>query len=225
LKRQRPFLLLSLSHFSLLEKGRALRRTLRRTLGVTRRSVSLKAPFENLSDVNERFASALIQLTYSNAAWFVNDLGQAEQYAAEAAKTFEAIETVKYRERALTIGALLHIWHDLELHQDPQTGGLDEGLAKGVLFLAGRNSEAEWFRDWFRRLRPSVAAGILQFRIFSETPLKMPDSIDMPPLLHSGMAEPLQWESNQVGSLDEMEMLLRRHIGAPEKNRIPLWAD
>jgi hypothetical protein len=188
-------------------------------------SVSFQAPFERLSDVSERFAGALIQLTYSFAAWFVDDLGRAEQYASQAAAMFETIGAVNYRMRALTVGALLHAWHDLQAGQEPQVGALDRDLAKGLLFLAGRNNEASWFKDWFKGLRPSKAAGLLQFRHFSKNERIVHDGIDVPVLLHFDKDSRLEWQTNRVGSLDEAETILRRHLGAPERNRIPLLAD
>lgn len=197
----------------------------RSVCGGVQGSVSFRAPFERLSDVSERFAGALIQLTYSIAAWFVDDLGRAEQYASQAATMFQTIGAVNYRMRAQTVGALLHAWHDLQAGQEPQIAALDQDLAKGLLFLAGRNNEASWFQEWFRGLRPSKAAGLLQFRHFSDRTRVLHGGIDVPVLLHVNEGSHLEWQSNHVSSLDEAETILRRHMGAPERNRIPLLAD
>ena len=188
-------------------------------------SISFRAPFGRLSDVSERFAGALIKLTYSFAAWFVDDLGRAEQYATEAAGMFENVGAVKYRERANTVAGLLRAWQDLQAGQEPPLSSLNGDLARAILFLAGRNQDATWFRDWFRILRPSKAAGILQFRQFSTAGGAVRFDIVLPELLSLDKQGVLQWQSNTVGSLDEAADLLRRHIGASDKNRIPLLAD
>ncbi|MBX7185523.1 MAG: hypothetical protein K1Y01_10300 [Vicinamibacteria bacterium] len=188
-------------------------------------TVSFNPPFERLSDVNQRFAAALIQLTYANASWFVDDLQRAAEYAAQAADSFDAIGSVKHSRRARTIGALFKVWNAFQEKREIPLESLTSEWAKAVEFLTGRGHHVDWFREWFPTVRPSVAAGLLQFCRFSRAPVDVGKELRLPRVLAFVSGDALQWRELTASSTSEAEALLRDTLGAPAVNRIPLFAD
>lgn len=191
-------------------------------------NLSVTPPFRRISDVDQRFAGALIQLTYANAAWVINDLVSAERYALEAADTFLQLGAGQYVKRARTIAYLFCMWRGLEVSHSSIPDGSDASLRKGVFFIAGRGPTADlvWFRNWFAQLRPSMAAGLLQFRRFSSAPASSAaQPINSPPLLVRSSGGDLEWKTESTNDLDDLERILRQQLGSPPGTRIPLLSD
>jgi hypothetical protein len=189
------------------------------------RLASPAPPFVRLSDVDEQFASALIALAYSSAAWFVDDLGSASQYAETAASTFERIGAQKYSRRARTTAALIQAWHDLDKGLTPDFTKLDADLAAGLLFLTGATDDVDVFLRWFGQCRPSVAAGLLQFRRFAKPPRPLPSIFELPRVLRMNETTGLEWTTPTAATLEQAEQILRRQMDATHTGRIPLLSD
>jgi hypothetical protein len=184
-----------------------------------------QAPFVQLSDVDEQFASALIALAYSSAAWFIDDLTLAVQYAENAAATFDKISAAKYAKRARSAASLIRAWQALDKGLEPDLAHLDRNFAKAVLFLSGRSDDTDWFIHWFQQSRPSVAVGLLQFRRFARAPLPFPPSIALPALLNASDTVGLEWQTLTAAGIDQVDHTLRRHMDAAQSGRIALLSD
>jgi hypothetical protein len=108
------------------------------------------APFDLGSESTRRFAGALIQLSYSHAAWFFDDVARSKEYALAAAASFESIGTPRYAARAKQLAALLECWDALRSGKAPQTDSLGSTYGRAIAALTGHSGELSWVADWLR---------------------------------------------------------------------------
>jgi hypothetical protein len=173
----------------------------------------------------QRFATALIRLSYSHAAWFIEDIERASQHASEAAKQFRDAGTPRYADRAAAVNGLLSIWRVLKNGARPDYSLVPADVGRGVATLVGRN-DREFLERWLPSLRPSTALGLLQFAkefspVFSD-PLRLP----LPRRIATQSAGPWVWADAVVAnSLKEADQVLREHLSVPGDRRVPLIAD
>jgi hypothetical protein len=175
-------------------------------------------------ETSHQFASALIRLTYSHAAWFSDDIDRALQHADESARQFEHAGTPRYSVRASTVHGLLHIWRDLRSGTTPDYSLVDANIAAGVKAVVGVGDE-RFLADWFPTLRASKAVGLLQFRAFSRHHDGGP-RVQLPWTLQPTTG--LQWTWLNTGdavTLAEADKLLRSRLEIPDHLRVPLLAD
>jgi hypothetical protein len=195
-------------------------------IAVTGKS-TFDAPFGSESDPTTRlFASALITLCYSHAAWFVEDVNRAMTLAKDAASRFAALGFRRYASRAENLARLLSIWEDLSKGNEPDFSFLRPDLTRLLRILIGRDSDERWLAENFPVLRPSTAIGLLQFyRQFKSHDLAI-QGLKLPATIASNDNGNFVWRSEQVIlSLDEGERELRRCLGIPVHLRVPLMAD
>jgi hypothetical protein len=182
------------------------------------------APFpEDASENTRLFAGALIKLTYSHAAWFLDDIEHAKQYAADAARAFSDLGLTSYANRAAQVTALLTWWRKKGAPEGPVS---DHRLAKLVAILQGADRDVVWLQRTFSSLRPSLAAGLLQFARENVGLYRAPLAMSLPRVLHWRDDGCLEWRTGlTAGSLEEADHMLREHLAVPIERRIPLLAD
>lgn len=196
------------------------------SLAMTGKS-AFDAPYRPDSDSStRRFAYALITLSYSHAAWFVDDVGRARSLAIDASNLFAEIGFRHYAERAQNLARLLLIWQALSSKAQPDYTYLEPGFATLVQILIGQTEDRRWLADRSRSFRPSTAAGLLQFfrqfgRIEDDPePFQLPATISV---LDSG--ELAIRAPQMVSSLAEADTRLRLFLSIPVGLRIPLLPD
>jgi hypothetical protein len=195
-------------------------------IAVTGKS-TFDAPFGSDADsTTRRFASALITLCYSHAAWFVGDVTKAKVLAGEAANRFSVIGLKHYSSRAQNLARLLSVWQDLLDQREPDFSFLRPDLTKLLKILVGFESDDQWLAENFRNFRPSTAIGLLQFyRQFRKREIVV-NSLKLPETITVGADGQLMWRGGQgFASLDEGERELRRCLAIPAELRVPLMAD
>ena len=183
------------------------------------------AGFSSFGEVNgQEFAAALIELSYSHAAWFIGDIARAESHAQEAARRFKQFGNYNYAGRARELLGLLQAWQALEKGEKPSFDGLPPELKRGVAALV-MGEDSEFLCSWFVRLRPSRAVGLLQFANRFSKRYEAPFNIQLPSVLN---AEQNGWRWGNAlyaGSLAEGNQILRQQIRILNERRLPLIAD
>jgi hypothetical protein len=172
---------------------------------------------------NFHFASALIRLTYSNAAWFMNDLQAAHNYAREAAEAFSRIGAIGYAGRANSIAGLLGRWMVLE---GKATECNTTELDPLVDVIIGKSDDYTLLANWLHKARPSVALGLLQFSLFR--PKKKNDSpeMELPDLLEFDAEGQLRYlELSPASSIAGVASQLRSALRVSNGQRVPLIPD
>ena len=194
-------------------------------IAVTGKS-TFDAPFGSDADsATRRFASALITLCYSHAAWFVGDVSKAKALASDAANRFSGIGLKHYASRAQNLARLLSVWQDLSNQREPDFSFLRPDLTRLLHILIGYESDEEWLVENLRNFRASTAIGLLQFyRQFRKHELAV--NLRLPETITVGTDGQLAWRGGQVfSSLDEGERELRKSLAIPADLRVPLTAD
>lgn len=176
--------------------------------------------------VNQIFAGALITLTQSHAAWFLDDLNRAENYAREAEKLFRQIGAAGYANRASQIANLINLWSMLHKRKSPTYDAFETNLARGLATLIGDTRDLERLSIWFRKLRPSKALGLLQFAKEFSNSWDSNCNIFMPSTLTFNKTGDLEWsEPTVANSLRSADKILRERLNIQLGRRIPLIAD
>ncbi len=171
-----------------------------------------------------QFAGALIQLAYSHAAWFLNDVAQAERYALDSAAAFDAIGTPNYAQRARDLAALLKWWKILQAPTAPLWP--DDQLGSALRALTGDFSRFEEFGTWFLTLRPSRALGLLQFPAAEIMIRQLPRELRLPPILRLNGNGALEWSTLPTArTFADADATLRAALDIPPSRRLPLLAD
>ena len=195
-------------------------------IAVTGKS-TFDAPFGPDADsANRRFASALITLCYSHAAWFVGDVCKAKVLASDAANRFAAIGLKHYAARSQNLARLLSVWQALLNQTEPDFCFLRPDLTKLLQILIGYESDEKWLVENLCALRPSTAIGLLQFyRQFKKRELVI-EELRLPETITVRDDGQLAWRLGQpFRSLDEGERELRKALAIPADLRVPLMAD
>jgi hypothetical protein len=184
------------------------------------------APFDDASESIRRFAHALINLSYSHAAWFVGDIARAQHWALDAAGRFAKIGYAQYSRRAQNLAGLLGIWQSCSNLANRDYSQLDPTLKRLVLILIGEDRDYEWFASNFAKLRPSTAVGILQFAMEFGAKLPVQYQLQLPRTLFCESNGQFNWRSSQVvESLEEANMRMRTNLSIPNTLRVPVLAD
>jgi hypothetical protein len=175
---------------------------------------------------DQRFASALIELAYAHAEWFVGDVHRAAQFASNAALSFDSIGSPHYADRARVLAWLLNAWNASEISSPDDIPDLKIRSVAAILKnLLGSKSETNIAAAWFENQRPSTVLGLLQFA--RRTP-KWSESVVVktPATLYFDSSGKLAWrESETVSSLEELDSVLRGYLHIPITRRIPLITD
>lgn len=180
-------------------------------------------PRDEDRDIN-RFASALIKLTYSHAAWFVNDIAHAKRFAAEAQVAFLSSGFPRYAMRAQTLTSLIGIWTCCVAGKSLDSGQQTSFERIASAFVTGAGLEQVVAE--FHNLRPSTALGLLQFTALNPGLCDVPASIMLPKTLELCQDNILAWRAEQnVGTLNEAQLVLRANVGVSSDRRIPLLPD
>lgn len=183
-------------------------------------------PTSSVDPEGFRFASALIQLTYSNAAWFLDDLPRAVSYANEAAAAFDGIEAFGYAARARAVAGLLGRWQSIQKHLPTGAKEGSSALDSLVDILIGASDDYKTLSDWLSTVRPSVALGILQFAVFRPVEKKDVMRLCLPQLLRFDASNRLSWiQPEPAHSLQEAAHYLRTALRVPKGQRVPLIPD
>jgi hypothetical protein len=175
---------------------------------------------------DQRFASALIELAYAHAEWFVGDVNRAAQFASNAALSFDSIGSPHYADRARVLAWLLNAWNASEiLTPDDIPDPKIQSVAAILKNLLGSKSETNIAAAWLENQRPSTVLGLLQFarrtRKWSEFV-----AVKTPATLYLDSSGKLAWrESETVSSLEELDSVLRGYLHIPITRRIPLITD
>lgn len=172
---------------------------------------------------SQRFAGALIRLTYSHAAWFINDIDDAINHAREAATSFGQIRFGSYNRRASDLVALLLAWKNLESRGEIEG---NSPLLKAIKTIVGLENDLDWLSDWMGRSKPSVVLGTLQFQRFRNKSARKEMKLPLPRMMAITETKILALlPSQNASSLDEADELLRSQIGIEKNVRVPLIAD
>jgi len=184
------------------------------------------APFDLGSESTRQFAGALIQLSYSHAAWFLGDVARSRQFASRAASAFESIGTPRYAARARRLATLLEWWETLGAGREPTFNGSPSTYSRAVAALTGRTQELSWVVGWLPSLRPSKALGLLQFAKEYGPEWESELDISLPRVLEMRSDATLGWHAfEEAHSLKEADAAIRRALSIPLDRRIPLLAD
>jgi hypothetical protein len=188
---------------------------------------SFDTPFDSMNGSNDRqFATALITLSYSYAAWFMDEINRARQFALDSAKMFSSIEYTKYANRAHDLAFLLECWNRLDTSKSLPDVLPNTRLAKLVAILVGIDNDIDWLMQSFSTLRPSQALGLLQFAKRFRRHHIADLQILLPRTLMSDNSKQLRWHSHQSAtSLEEADHILRQHLKIAPERRLPLLAD
>lgn len=174
----------------------------------------------------QHFAAGLIQLTYANSAWFINDITSAITHAEKAEEAFHLMAAEKYVRRAKITAALLKIWRGLSEGRSPVSyQQLRSEFAQGLRVLTGESDDLAFASHWISTLRPSLAVGLLQFMAFRKS--AAPETVvALPPLLYSRANGELELRLDlKADSLKSADEQLRSAIGTVSGRRIPLFPD
>lgn len=169
------------------------------------------------------FATALIRITYSHAAWFTKDIPEALAYAQSAASAFREIDHKRYATRATILADLIQLWLPSG-SISPSTVAADAELTHGVQFLIGSSDDSDRFSVWFRGLRPSVALGLLQLRDLRSGAAPS-FNIQLPPMLQRNENGSFAIVMKTAPSLGDADEMLRVQVGVEKSVRLPLYPD
>lgn len=184
------------------------------------------APFDVGGENTRQFASALIQLSYSHAAWFLGDVARSRQYALDAASAFDDIGAPRYAKRAEQLSDLLNWWESLRSGERPQFDDSPSTYARAVAALTEHTQEMSWISSWIPSLRPSKALGLLQFAKEYSPVVDGEAEIILPRTLEISDDGSLSWRGvERARSLREADSMLRDALSIPPDRRIPLLAD
>jgi hypothetical protein len=184
------------------------------------------APFDLGSETARQFAGALIQLSYSHAAWFVGNVGQSIKFASQAASLFESIGTPRYAGRAKRLVALLSWWADLESGKRPDFDTSTSTDIRAVAALTSRDQDVTWVVNWLHSLRPSKVLGLLQFAGVFGGEWEAEIEVPLPPMLEMESDGTLKWHvAQKARSLKEADAAIRKTLSIPLDRRVPLLAD
>jgi hypothetical protein len=190
--------------------------------GVSNFDVSFDLGSEN----TRQFAGALIQLSYSHAAWFLGNVAQSKEFASQAALLFEQIGTPRYAARARRLTALLTWWQSLEAGQQPDWEGSTSTDSRAVAALTGQTQDVTWVVHWLHSLRPSKALGLLQFGKHYGEGWEIKREIALPRMLDMQGDGTLRWHPDQTAySLKEADAIIRKALSIPMDRHLPLLAD
>jgi tetratricopeptide (TPR) repeat protein len=189
-------------------------------------TMSFSPSYPLRSEASERFAGALIELSYSHAAWFLDDIRRAIAHANRASERFESAGTRPYARRARNLYALLSIWKALTEGTEPVYEALDNHYRRGLMALL-KGDEDDHLRSWFAQLRPSVAVGVLQMARDFSAHFERTAQIKLPRTLEPDDCDwKWRWSvPTTAHSLSEADKSLRQSLGIPPDRRIPLIAD
>src|SRR5262249_44831078 len=111
-----------------------------------------RSEFAPLRDEGEllsrRFSSALILLSYSHAAWFVDELDRAVHHPERAVAAFEAVGADRYVQRAEQLKRLLRLWNALSSSAAPSFDDLGGSLGEAIRYLSGQQPAWAGLSDW-----------------------------------------------------------------------------
>lgn len=183
------------------------------------------APFEGERHTDgARFATALITLSYSHAAWFVGDVMRARQSALQAADQFADLRYTKYAARAKDLASLLGWWQSLESGQRLNFQVENGNVAEIVRALIGQASDFSKLSAQFSSLRPSVAIGLLQFwRRFGQKDES--HEVLLPPIMREEAGSGFSWIARESVPIGQADQILREACSIPPALRVPLIAD
>lgn len=183
-------------------------------------------PFDLGSESTRQFAAALIQLSYSHAAWFLDDVSRSKEYALTAAASFESIGTPRYASRANELARFLAVWDALKEGKEPRVEDLGASLTRAVQALTGHTEDLSGVASWLGSQRPSKALGLLQFAKEFSPAWSSELEIHLPRTLELRTDGTFEWHApRKVNSLKEADAELRISLAIPLDRRLPLIAD
>jgi tetratricopeptide (TPR) repeat protein len=172
------------------------------------------------------FSGALLLLSYSHAAWFVQRTEDSIRYAEQAASAFTKIGADRYSIRATSLAQVIRAYERCKKVELPDLSRLDPESAKAVAVMSGYSSETEWLANWLGTIRPSVALGLLQLGRELSPAWQAAIRVKLPRVMNAEGNVEFTWRNAlQAGSLVEADMLLRQQMQVPIDVRVPLLAD
>lgn len=178
---------------------------------------------EQLDDVPEGqlvFARSLVTLTNSQAAWFVNDLQRAMQFAREAGQGFHSIGYDRHADRAEVVAALFGLWTDLRNNR--MLGPPGPPLIRDVVASTHDTTEP---LD-LRHLRPSAALAVLHFAVTFLTDPAARRDILLPAMIQPDTDHRLDFvQPPPAASPAEANSYLRQVLGVGRDRPVPLLPD
>ena len=178
-----------------------------------------------LTEDSHRFAEALIRLSYSHAAWYLNDIGRACRHAQDAAAQFSAVNAPIYADRAETVRSLMTLWKDLGDNVESPYETVPESVRATVKSFVTFD-DPTGLRERIAQGRPTAVCGLLQFARQYNEQFHEEFTLTLPRTLVEGDDGTWMWgEVVTARSLEEAERLLRRQLAMPMERRVPLLAD
>lgn len=193
-------------------------------------NVMLGMPVEPLPpmsfETTMRFAGALIRLSFSHAAWVVDDIDKAQSAAESAATQFDAIGARRYSVRAKGVHALLGAWKARRSGAVPDFTALPSPIGSVVAALTGEHPDFDLIGQWLATARASHAVGVLQFAKAQRGVWDHSGGFRLPPTLELRETATLAWAPPQEArTLEECDALLRGRMNLPLDARLPLIGD
>jgi hypothetical protein len=175
---------------------------------------------------SDLFAGALMLLSYSHAAWFVDRIEEAVANAERAAQAFGMMGADIYAARATSLAQLIRCYEKCRSGQLPDLSRLRPDLGRAVAVLMGYSREAEWLGNTLGTVRPSLALGLLQFGRDTSPIWTNHLAVKLPLMMRVNDQLQLSWEEPpEVESLAQADVALRLQMGVPSDARVPLIAD
>lgn len=178
---------------------------------------------EQLSDVDAGqlvFARSLVTLTNSQAAWFVNDLQRATQFARDARDGFRSIGYERHAGRAQRLTALFELWTDLRDDKAPRAP--ESFVVSCVMDAVRPTREPLDLRD----LRPSAALAVLQFAVTFVPDPSVHREVSLPAVIQSDTEYRLELVRPQPAlSPAQANSDLRQLMGVGQDCAVPLLPD
>jgi hypothetical protein len=175
---------------------------------------------EQLDDVPEGqlvFARSLVTLTNSQAAWFVNDLQRAIQFAREAGQGFRSIGYDRHAGRAEIVATMFELWIDLRNNQTLKPSG------RPVIRDVVASIQAATEPLDLRHLRPSTALAVLHFAVTFLPEPAAPRDILLPAMIQPDADHSLDFvQAPLAASPADANSYLRQMLGVGHDRPVPL---
>jgi hypothetical protein len=166
------------------------------------------------------FARSLVTLANSQAAWFVNDLDRAIQFANEAGRGFRSIGYERHANRAELAAALFELWTTLSESRMPRPP--EQPLIRDVVESLHVTAEP---LDLLH-LRPLAALAVLHFAVTFLLDATARRDILLPAMIQPNTEHHLDFvQSPPAASPAEANSYLRQVLGVGRDRQVPLLPD
>ena len=180
----------------------------------------------NFDQVKDRdFANALAELSWLNAAWYLNDLDRAITHAGRAIQMFSSLGFRGYAERTRNVKLMVEWWQSLA-NGNPQSPDTLSGELQLISALTDTMStDATHLLNVFKEMRPGIVISMLQFaKEFAPTLWSASAEIALPRVLEKRDGTFVWSELLQGNSLRDVDSILRKALGIEPDRRVPLLA-